>query len=53
MFEDEKEFAKFAKIEYDVNFERAYLGEFCFPRAEILRVHAQRYKLSNKTNFNP
>ena len=27
-----------------VNFERAYLGEFCFLRAEIFRVDAKRAK---------
>ena len=53
MFKDEKEIAKFAKFENDVDFERAYLGEFCFSRAETFRVHAPSNKLCNEINFYP
>ena len=35
-----------------VNFERVYLGEFCFLGAEIFRVDAKRAKVNNKDNLN-
>ena len=34
-----------------VNFERVYLGEFCFLGAEIFRVDAKRAKLNKITRF--